>query len=417
MAGSFLPTNFAFFGHWFANYCEMDYVISLLFSLKPYLWASMLLFESLLFCTIFLLGIVPMRCRWYGKVGLGAVLCVGAFKFHLTRFFGGPMFFAPRLPAPLLLVLSWLFSILFIFFFLLVIATAGYLLFLLIYLAYKRQFPFQLRVIANRLNLGLLIFSLMLATFGIVCGRSDPDIQEVTITLKNLPPEADGLTVAVLADIHADKLTRANRVKVMVALANALRPELIVLLGDLVDGTVAEHGRDLLPLQALTARYGVFAVPGNHEYYSGYQEWMDFLPTLGIRMLVNEHILLPERQVVIAGVTDQAAGRFGLDLPDLERALAGCPQEMATILLAHRPNLALLAAQHGVDLQLSGHTHGGMSKGLDYLVARFNGGFVAGWYQVGEMQLYVNRGTGIWNGFPIRLGVPPEITLLRLKKG
>ncbi len=377
---------------------------------------AVLLFELFLFCTIFLLGVVPLRCGWYAKIALGAVLFVGAFKFHVTRVLGGPMFFAPRLPVALLFTLSWLFSILFIFFFFLVAATAGYLLFLLIYFACLRQFPSQFWLIANRLNLGLLVFASALATFGIVCGRSAPEIREMTIVLPNLPAEAEGLTLAVLADIHADKLTPANRVKVMVELTNALRPEVIVLLGDLVDGTVAEHGRDLLPLQELSARYGVFGIPGNHEYYSGYQEWMDFLPTLGIRMLINEHILLPETQVAIAGVTDQAADRFGLDLPDVDRALAGRPQGLTTILLAHRPNLAPLAEQHGVDLQLSGHTHGGMFKGLDYLVARFNGGFVAGWYQVGEMQLYVNRGTGIWNGFPIRIGVPPEITLLRLTK-
>jgi predicted MPP superfamily phosphohydrolase len=377
----------------------------------------MLLFESLLCGTVLILGVLPLRCRWYFKVGLGLLVLLGSFKFHLTRLIGGPMFFAPRLPAWLLLFLSWLFSVLFILFFLLLAASAVYLFVLLFELIWRRQFPKRLRTLVNRVNLGLLLGALGLASLGLVWGRSAPAVREVPIMLESLPLAAEGLTVAVLADLHADKLTRADRVAAMVARVNAVRPGLIVLLGDLVDGTVAEHGCDLLPLRELSAPYGVFGVPGNHEYYSGYQEWMDYLAAAGITMLTNAHVELPELGLVIAGIADPAARHFGLEEPDLSRALEGRPPEAPVILLSHRPTPALEAARHGVDLQLSGHTHGGMVKGLDYLVARFNGGYVAGWYQVGEMQLYVNRGTGIWNGFPVRIGVPPEITLLRLHRG
>jgi len=377
----------------------------------------MLLFESLLCGTLLLLGVLPLRCRWYVKVGIGLLVLVGSFKFHFTRLIGGPMFFAPQLPSWLLLFLSWLFSVWFMLFFLLLAASAVYLVILLSELVRRRQLPEWLRTVANRVNLGLLLGAVVLATLGVIWGRSDPVVREVPITLEGLPHAAEGLTVAVLADIHADKLTRADRVAAMVAIANAARPGLIVLLGDLVDGTVAEHGRDLLPLRELSAPHGVFAVPGNHEYYSGYQEWMEYLSAAGITMLTNAHVELPGLGVVLAGVTDPAARRFGLEGPDLSRALAGRPPEAPVILLSHRPALAWDSAQHGVDLQLSGHTHGGMLTGLDYLVARFNGGHVAGWYLVGGMQLYVNRGTGIWNGFPVRIGVPPEITLLRLQRG
>ena len=149
-----------------------------------------------------------------------------------------------------------------------------------------------------------------------------------------------------------------------------------------MDGRVAVRGGDLRPLEELSAPLGVFGVPGNHEYYSGYEEWMLFLSGLGIDMLENSHRILAGGKLALGSVTDPAAE----------------------------------AAKSGVALQVSGHTHGGMIVGIDRLVARFNAGFVAGSYRVGDLRLYVSRGSGIWNGFPIRLGVPSEITLLRLKR-
>ena len=143
---------------------------------------------------------------------------------------------------------------------------------------------------------------------------------------------------------------------------------------------------------------------------------MKFLPTLGIRMLHNEHVLTGGDAVVLAGVTDPVAGIMGKEVPDIRKALAGAPEKGVRILASHQPRLAPEAAAHGVDLQVSGHTHGGMIAGIDRLVARFNEGFVSGLYTVGGMKLYVSNGAGIWNGFPIRIGVPSEIVLIRLRK-
>ena len=226
----------------------------------------------------------------------------------------------------------------------------------------------------------------------------------------------DGLTVAALADLHADGITREDRIRKIVERTNALNPDIVVIAGDFVDGTVSEHGGDLRPLADLKARYGVFGVPGNHEYYSGYEEWMEFLSALGIRMLLNEHALAGGEAVVLAGVTDPVAGLMGKEEPDISKALQGAPEKGVRILVSHQPRLAREAAEHGVDLQVSGHTHGGMITGMDRLVARFNEGFVSGLYTVGHMKLYVSNGSGIWNGFPIRIGVPSEIVLIRLRK-
>jgi predicted MPP superfamily phosphohydrolase len=134
-------------------------------------------------------------------------------------------------------------------------------------------------------------------------------------------------------------------------------------------------------------------------------------------MLLNSHVVLEIRgqKLVVAGVTDMVAERFSLPGPDLAQALAGAPKDAARILLDHRPGNAPANAGAGVDLQLSGHTHGGQIVGINQLVARFNQGFLYGWYQVGAMRLYVSSGAGLWNGFPVRLGVPAEIARVVLR--
>lgn len=375
-----------------------------------------LIFGALLAVYVFCRAVLPLRLKWGWKLLLALVAAVAAFKFHLLHLFGGPMFFSPVLPEGVLLAAAWLFSVLFLFFFLLLAADMVRMLYLLVLFCLRRKRTERFRVIGNRVNLVLLLLSVVLATVGIIGGTSVPEIREETVLVGHLPEEADGMTVAVLADLHVDGITRADRVRKIVQRTNALNPDVVVIAGDFVDGTVPVHGDDLRPLAELKSRYGVFGVPGNHEYYSGYEEWMGFLPTLGIRMLANEHVVTGGGSVVLAGVTDPVAGMMGQERPDIGKALAGSPAGAVRILASHQPRLAPEAARHGVDLQLSGHTHGGMVAGIDRIVARFNEGFVSGLYTVGPMKLYVSNGAGIWNGFPVRIGVPAEIVLIRLKK-
>ena len=375
-----------------------------------------LIFGALLAVYVFCRAILPLRLKWGWKALLAVFLAVAAFKFHLLHLFGGPMFFSPVLPEGVLLAAAWLFSVLFLFFFLLLAADVIRLLYLLVLFCMRKKRTKRFRVIGNRVNLALLAFAAVLATVGMAGGTGVPRVKEETISVNHLPDGADGLTVAVLADLHVDGITRADRIRKIVERTNALNPDIVIIAGDFVDGTVPVHGDDLRPLADLKTRYGVFGVPGNHEYYSGYEEWMEFLPTLGIRMLHNEHVLTGGDAVVLAGVTDPVAGIMGKEVPDIRKALAGAPEKGVRILASHQPRLAPEAAAHGVDLQVSGHTHGGMIAGIDRLVARFNEGFVSGLYTVGDMKLYVSNGAGIWNGFPIRIGVPSEIVLIRLRK-
>lgn len=375
-----------------------------------------LIFGALLAVYVFFRAILPLRLKWGWKALLAVLLAVAAFKFHLLHLFGGPMFFSPVLPEGVLLAAAWLFSVLFLFFFLLLATDVIRLLYLLVLFCMRKKRTERFRVIGNRVNLALLVFATVLATVGMAGGTGVPRVKEETISVNHLPDGADGLTVAVLADLHVDGITRADRIRKIVERTNALNPDIVIIAGDFVDGTVPVHGDDLRPLADLKARYGVFGVPGNHEYYSGYEEWMEFLPTLGIRMLHNEHMQTGGGAVVLAGVTDPVAGIMGKEEPDIRKALAGAPERGVRILASHQPRLAPEAAAHGVDLQVSGHTHGGMIAGIDRLVARFNEGFVSGLYTVGGMKLYVSNGAGIWNGFPIRIGVPSEIVLIRLRK-
>ncbi|MFR1320187.1 MAG: metallophosphoesterase [Akkermansia sp.] len=374
-----------------------------------------LIFEALLAGYIFWRAILPLRLHWGWKAALSALLAVAAFKFHLLHLFGGPMFSLrfcrsgccspPRGCFPSCSCSSsccWPPT-----------SWAGFIAWCCSASGKKSE---RFRTIVNRVNLGLLVLSSVLATVGVIGGTSVPGVREETIAVGHLPEEADGMTIALLADLHADGITRADRIRRIVQRTNSLNPDLVVIAGDFVDGTVPVHGEDLRPLADLKARYGVFGVPGNHEYYSGYEEWMEFLPMLGVRMLPNEHVLTGGGNVVLAGVTDPVAGMTGREEPDIGKALEGAPPGKARILASHQPRLAREAARQGVDLQLSGHTHGGMITGIDRLVARFNDGFVSGPYRVGSMKLYVSNGAGIWNGFPVRIGVPAEIVLIRLKR-
>ena len=161
----------------------------------------------------------------------------------------------------------------------------------------------------------------------------------------------------------------------------------------------------------------MFAIPGNHEYYVDYVHWLPVFEQLGVQMLLNRHVLVSHngRQLVLAGITDKAASPLRLPLHDVAGALRDAPEQSPVILLSHRPIGAVANARQGVDLQLSGHTHGGQIWGPHLLAQWANQGFVSGLYDVQGMQLYVSNGTGLWNGFPIRLGRAAEITHITLR--
>ena len=237
-------------------------------------------------------------------------------------------------------------------------------------------------------------------------------VRRVTVPIRRLPRGASGYSIVQLTDVHVGPTIGRDFVESAVRETNALAPDLVVITGDLVDGSV-EQLRDLVePLRDLRARDGVFFVTGNHEYYSGADEWIAHLGTLGIRVLRNERV--PIRDAFdLAGVDDASAHRM---LPhhgqDVERALAGRDPDRAVVLLAHQPKAAAHAAAADVDLQLSGHVHGGQLVPFNWLV-RLDQPFVAGLHRLGRSYVYVSTGTGYW-GPPMRVGPRSEITRIEL---
>lgn len=273
-------------------------------------------------------------------------------------------------------------------------------------------------LLANRrIVQGLAVLCLSLAGYGVWQAIKVPDIKRIEITLPGLPVAFDGYRITHLTDLHVSRLLDGARTAKVVARANSLNADAIMISGDLIDGSVEARSNDYPALAVLSAPDGVFASPGNHEYYSGYRAWMQVFAQMGMRMLANQHAVLRrgDAELIIAGVTDPAAYRSGQPQPDLAAALAGVSPDASIILLDHRPGNAAYNRQAGVDLQLSGHTHGGHILGLHWLVARFNNGYVSGLYPLESMQLYVGNGAGLWPGFAIRLGKPAEITEITLR--
>jgi predicted MPP superfamily phosphohydrolase len=252
---------------------------------------------------------------------------------------------------------------------------------------------------------------------GVAEALSAVPIVDVPFTLTRWPRALDGYTILQLTDLHVGATIGRARVAELVARTNAAAPDLIVLTGDLVDGSVAEIGDAVAPLGDLRAPDGVFAITGNHEYYSGVDAWIDFLAARGIPFLRNQRVAITRAGATfdLAGVDDHSAARFGHGHgADLPRALAGRDPLRPLVLLAHQPRQIRDTTGFDVDLQLSGHTHGGQVWPWHYLVSLQQGGLIAGRYRFGGTQLYVSRGAGYW-GPPIRFGAPAELTRVILR--
>jgi uncharacterized protein len=265
----------------------------------------------------------------------------------------------------------------------------------------------------------IAIAAFALAGIGVWQAIGVPRLRDVTVAIPGLPAAFDGYTLVQLTDLHISRLFPESWTRTVVEAVNRLDVDLVVVTGDVIDGSVASRRSGVEPLRGLRARDGVYLCPGNHEYLSGYDSWMAHLASLGMHVLANAHAVIARggEALVVAGLTDPSARGAGRPLPDLDQALHGRPPGAPVVLLDHEPGRARQAAARGVALQLSGHTHGGMIVGLDRLVARGNGGFVSGRYAVDGMTLYVNNGTGIWPGFALRLGRPAELTRLTLVPG
>ncbi|MFF5075448.1 metallophosphoesterase [Actinoplanes sp. NPDC000266] len=242
--------------------------------------------------------------------------------------------------------------------------------------------------------------------YGVLHG---PRVKRLTVPLAKLPRSAHGFRIAVVSDIHLGTILGRRFSQRVVDIVNSTQPDLIAVVGDLVDGSVEDLAGAVEPLTRLRARHGSYFVTGNHEYYSGAEQWIDKVRDLGLRLLENSRTEMPGFD--LAGVNDVAGEQSGQG-PDFARALGDRDRTRAAVLLAHQPVLIDEAVTHGVDLQLSGHTHGGQLW-PGPLLAELANPTVAGLERYGDTQLYVSRGAGAW-GPPVRVGAPSDITVVEL---
>ncbi|MFI7340036.1 metallophosphoesterase [Streptomyces sp. NPDC050085] len=242
--------------------------------------------------------------------------------------------------------------------------------------------------------------------YGVLRG---PKVKRVTVPLARLPRAAHGFRIAVVSDIHLGPVLGRGFAERVVDTVNATQPDLIAVVGDLVDGSVADLAPAVAPLARLRARHGAYFVTGNHEYFSGADPWVAHVREIGLRPLENARVELGAFD--LAGVNDVSGENYGAG-PDYAKALGDRDPARAAVLLAHQPVMIHEAVKHGVDLQLSGHTHGGQLWPGNFIADAANP-TLAGLERYGDTQLYVSRGAGAW-GPPVRVGAPSDITVVEL---
>jgi predicted MPP superfamily phosphohydrolase len=260
------------------------------------------------------------------------------------------------------------------------------------------------------------VLGFLITLLGFSNARRTAAVSRVTVPISNLPAALQGFQLVQISDIHIGPTIRGGYLRRIVLAVNRLKPDMVAITGDLVDGSVRELGPHVAPLAELVSRHGSYFVTGNHEYYSGAHSWIAELRRLGLTVLLNDHVVLRHdgALAVVAGVTDYSAAHFD---PSHQSnpfaAIAGAPPDAGVkILLAHQPRSAPAAADAGFDLQLSGHTHGGQFMPWNFFV-KMQQPFVAGLHRLRHLWVYTSRGTGYW-GPPKRFGAPSEITLVTL---
>ena len=267
------------------------------------------------------------------------------------------------------------------------------------------------------LTVGAIGISGLGTAYGFYSSRKGPSVISQVVYIESLPDEFENFTIAQISDLHVGPTIKINYVEDVLEKIGHVNPDVIAVTGDLVDGSVKHLSKDLQPFKDMIARHGTFFVTGNHEYYSGVDSWLDETDRLGMTNLINENRLISRhgKQIAIAGITDFRAHQIkSSHRSNPKKAIQSIGEGVTKIMLAHQPNSIYSVHDAGVDLQLSGHTHGGQFWPFNYPTKLANA-YLAGHYDHDGTQVYVNRGTGYW-GPPLRIGIPAEISLIRLKK-
>ncbi len=389
--------------------------------------------------------VLPLRMSWRSKGIIALITIIAPCKSYLHLIVGGDTF-DPNIPYNL----SFVFDIArttIIFLALLALLRLGINL---IYRIVHLNWRVSLLPTGSLFHAQLMVIvSFVLACYGTSCAYGSPELKRYEYTLERLDPRLEGMKIVMLSDIHISTPTDANVIYQLVQDINALKPDLILMPGDLMDGSLHKRRPISDLLFGLKAKFGIFISAGNHEYYSGYEEWRRYFEQGGFISLDNKVVALKDSDgktlLNLGGLTDPRAERYDLPTPDVTGVVAALDDSAPSIILSHRPqyavDLAVAARQVNaqraatimdeakqrsepkqplefptkqVNLVLSGHTHGGLVYGLRQLVANANGGFVSGHYQIDKTHLVVGNGTMVWMGFPLRLGVPGQIVVITL---
>lgn len=355
-------------------------------------------------------AILLLSAPLYVKCILSILIIIGANLHFISKQISGYMV----ANYPKIILYSWEFLFTFcVFLFLTTLTLDVIRLISLIPLPYFKEINAFL--LSNKIIIATLIFSTFFAIYGLYQGNKVPDIKKTIIYIDKWPSSLNGFKIVQLTDLHISNLLTKEWLNKVVEKTNKENPDLIVITGDLTDGMPEDYKNNIIPLKNLQSKYGVYGSQGNHEYYYDFEGWNHEYKKNNVNMLNNEHVLIGKfDKFVLAGVTDPVAIRYGKEPNNIEKALEGKNNSLPVVLMDHRPSNAFQNSTFNIDLQLSGHTHGGMMPLLAQIVKKANNGLSSGYYLIEDLQLYLSNGTGIWNGFPIRLGYNSEITVLEI---
>lgn len=363
----------------------------------------------ILVCTVSAWGACCLPAPRTGKI-LFFLLCVFGLAYIVPL---GP-YFDPALYLPYAAVLAFAVVSAFAFFyfwmkvmhFSIILFPAFFSIFAAKYRAFSKTL-----LLSPKINTAEILCCAVLAVFSVYSTVKVPAINRVSLYYKDLPDTLNGYTIAQITDTHTGLLFRKNWQEGVVQKIMAEKPDLIVHTGDIGDARPQDIAEHLAPLQKLSAPDGVYYVFGNHENYHILSYWQEYFQKNNMHVLENSSVQL-RNNLILIGAKSQPRYR-NLALKEI---LADIPDGSFKIFLDHYP-LRFRTVAPFIDLQLSGHTHGGTVFFLAPAVALFNGGFISGVYEQNGAKLYVSSGTGIWTYTPFRLFVPSEITLIKLIKG
>lgn len=264
---------------------------------------------------------------------------------------------------------------------------------------------------AKQLSIGAVAVIGIIVLVSLYNGLRYPGVKQFDIPLKNLPEKLNGFKIVQISDVHLESYSSKKWLEYIIDKVNGLKPDLVVVTGDLIDGNVCEDTSFCSRLKTIQSTHGVLAITGNHEFYAGIDLFQDMAARAGMKVLRDQTVTIAE-ELQVVGVEDQQAGSFGVKRKSLEELIKPLDQNKLIILLNHRPLGFKDAVKQGVDLQLSGHTHAGQIPPMDLLVWLIYK-YPFGLHKEGDAYIYTSNGTGLW-GPPMRFLSTNDITAFTL---